>query len=77
MTPTDLRAWRKRLGITRAVAAGLLGMSARGLAHYEDGDRPIPRVVDLACEAVEKRQEAYEAANARHPLPITGTKETP
>ena len=77
MTPLDLRAWRKRLGITRAAAAQLLGMSARGLAHYEDGDRPIPHVVDLACESLERRYQAYRDANERYPLPITGTKENP
>ncbi len=49
----SLRAWRERLGVTRAAAASLLGLSVRCLAHYEAGDRPVPRVVELACERVE------------------------
>ncbi len=53
MTSSDFLAWRRRLGVTRAVAASLLGLSVRCLAHYEAADRPVPRVVELACERVE------------------------
>ena len=63
MTSSEFIEWRKRLGWTRAVAATALGLSASRLGDYERGktrgretEAPIPRVVELACEALEDRQ---------------------
>jgi len=60
MTGPDLKAWRARLGYTQAAAAEALGLSVSQIGDYESGhkrgtDRPaiIPRVVALACQALE------------------------
>jgi transcriptional regulator with XRE-family HTH domain len=58
MTPTDLRDWRKRLHLTQARAAEVLGIAKRTYEQYESGKRAdggscaIPRYIDLACAAV-------------------------
>ncbi len=59
MTPTDFRAWRKRLGLTQAQAAAALDIAARTIRHYERGRRSgaavaIPRVVALATRTLER-----------------------
>lgn len=60
MTGPDLKAWRARLGYTQQAAAEALGISVSQLIDYETGrkrgtDRaaPIPRLVALACLALE------------------------
>ena len=60
MTPSDLRAWQERMGITGLAASELLGVS---YAAYKDWRRGISRTtgkpieagraVDLACAALE------------------------
>jgi transcriptional regulator with XRE-family HTH domain len=64
MTGIDLKAWRVRLGYTQAAAAEALGISVSQIIDYETGhkrgtDRPavIPRVVALACQALEDLAE--------------------
>jgi len=58
MTPTDLTAWRQRLGLTKGQAAAALGVSYSMFRYYEAGKREdgraveIPRTVALACAAV-------------------------
>ena len=37
MTPTELTAWRKRLGLTKGEAAKALGLSPNGYGAYERG----------------------------------------
>jgi transcriptional regulator with XRE-family HTH domain len=51
--PEDIRAWRQRLGLTQTQAGGALGVTLRAVQHYEGGTRPIPRVIELACWAIE------------------------
>jgi transcriptional regulator with XRE-family HTH domain len=51
--PEDMKAWRLRLGLTQAQAGEALGVTLRAIQHYEGGTRPIPRVVELACWAVQ------------------------
>lgn len=55
MSPADFLAWRRRLGLTQHQAAEALGMSRAMIANYEGEKYPIPRVVELACEALEAR----------------------
>ena len=64
MTPDQFRAWREHLGLSKAKAARALGISESRLYDYEAGmkrgtDRtaPIPRVVELACLALELTQD--------------------
>lgn len=47
--PGDFAAWRASLGLSLAQAARALGLSRRMVAYYDSGERPVPRVVALAC----------------------------
>jgi transcriptional regulator with XRE-family HTH domain len=55
--PEDMRAWRRRLGLTQTQAGTALGLTLRAIQHYEGGSRSIPRVVELACWALEHGAE--------------------
>lgn len=73
ITGADMVAWRGRLNIGQTVAGDLLGMSRRIIQAYEAGEMhgrpyPIPKVVQLAMEAV-------EAARAGQIAEINGTPE--
>ena len=48
MTRTELRALRKRLGLTQAQLAEALDMSRDQIVRFEGGRAKIPRVVVLA-----------------------------
>lgn len=52
MTAAAFRHWRKRKDYTLDAAACALGISRRMAAYYEQGDKPIPRVVALATQAL-------------------------
>jgi hypothetical protein len=54
MSAKDFRAWRDRNRLTLDAAASELGVSRRMLAYYEEGKRPVPRVVALATQAVRR-----------------------
>jgi len=47
------RRWRERQAYTLDTAAAALGVSRRMVAYYEQGKKPIPRVVALATRALE------------------------
>jgi hypothetical protein len=53
MTPGAFRDWRERKAYTLETAANALGISRRMVAYYEQGARPIPRVVALATKALD------------------------
>jgi len=53
MTAVAFRHWRERKAYTLTEAARALGISRRMVAYYEEGQRPIPRVVALATRALE------------------------
>lgn len=53
MSPDAFRHWRVRKAYTLDTAAQALGLSRRMVAYYEQGARPIPRVVALAARALE------------------------
>lgn len=53
MTPTTLREWRKRLGLTQAEAASRMGYGARQWRKWETGAAPIPEAVQLAAGYVQ------------------------
>jgi len=52
MTAEDFRQWRKQKNYTLDEAAAALGISRRMAAYYDHGDKPIPRVVTLATQAL-------------------------
>ena len=51
MTPDAFRHWREGRAFTLDQAA--LGLSRRMIAYYEQGNRPIPRVVALATRGLD------------------------
>ena len=53
MTADAFRRWRKRHSYTLDAAARALGISRRMVAYYENGERPIPRLVALATRGLE------------------------
>ena len=53
MTPDAFREWRTKRAYTLDSAARALGLSRRMVAYYEEGQKPIPRVVALAARALE------------------------
>jgi Protein of unknown function (DUF2442) len=53
MTADAFRSWRHRKAYTLDDAAKALGISRRMVAYYDQGDKPIPRVVALAARALE------------------------
>jgi transcriptional regulator with XRE-family HTH domain len=56
MTPQTLSAWMTRLGLNKSEAASALGIARTTLDRYLSGKTAIPKVVDLACEAVWDRE---------------------
>lgn len=73
MTSTELRTFRKRLGLTQALFAETLGVSVSQLIDWERGyDRhppnkpcPVPRLVELACMAPAQELLALVPADGR------------
>lgn len=61
MIPSDLTAWRKRLGLNKVQAAEAIGCHRNAIADWEAGRQPIPKYIALACAAV-------EAGITPHPL---------
>ena len=52
MTPTDLIAWRQRLGLNKSEAAASLEITRATYRRYERGEAEIPRTIALACAAL-------------------------
>jgi DNA-binding XRE family transcriptional regulator len=52
MTGEAFRRWRQEHAYTIEAAAEALGLSRRMVIYYEQGERPIPRVVALATRAL-------------------------
>jgi DNA-binding transcriptional regulator YiaG len=61
MTPDELRARRKRLGLSQPETARALQVPLGTLRNWEQGHRRIPDVVDVALEAVERRAEEKQS----------------
>ena len=53
LSPEAFRRWRERNAYTLEAAARALGVSRRAVAYYEQGAKPVPRVVALAARALE------------------------
>jgi DNA-binding XRE family transcriptional regulator len=53
MSAAEFKSWRERQAYTLDLAAKALGVSRRMIAYYEQGTKPIPRVVALATRALE------------------------
>lgn len=53
LSPEAFRHWRERHAYTLDAAAQALGISRRMVAYYEEGKKPIPRIVALATRGLE------------------------
>jgi len=53
LRPKAFRHWRERKAYTLDSATRALGLSRRTVAYYEQGAKPIPRVVALAARALD------------------------
>ncbi len=53
MTAEAFRRWREAHAYSLDAAAAALGLSRRTIAYYEQGEKPIPRVVALATRGLE------------------------
>ena len=53
MSPAAFKHWRERKAYTLDAAARALGLSRRMVAYYEQGAKPIPRIVALATRGLE------------------------
>ena len=51
LSSDEFKRWRERHAYTLDTAAAALGISRRMVAYYEEGKKPIPRVVALATRA--------------------------
>src|SRR5208282_4237951 len=71
MSPEAFKQWRERNAYTLDTAAHALGVSRRMVAYYEQGAKPIPRVVALAARALELARYASRPGESNHPRPRT------
>ncbi len=53
MSPDAFRIWRESKAFTLDAAAAALGLSRRMVAYYEQGAKPIPRIVALATRGLD------------------------
>ncbi len=53
LSPDAFKHWRERHAYTLDNAAAALGISRRMVAYYEQGKKPIPRVVALATRGLD------------------------
>lgn len=60
------QAWRARNRLSLSGAARLLGLSRRMIAYYDSGQRPIPKLVGLACQGVEAQLDRSRRNGGRH-----------
>lgn len=50
----EFKSWMQRNGLSSTAAAEKLGLSRRSIDRYSSGARPIPKIVGLACRAIEQ-----------------------
>lgn len=55
MTPSQLNAWMKAMDFNKVRASKELGIARFTLDGYLNGKQPIPRYIELACEALSLR----------------------
>jgi len=67
MTSEQFKYWRKKMGLTQAGAAKVLGLSKPTIENYDKGIRrgsgdvfQIPHVVALACAALWHRIKPWD-----------------
>jgi hypothetical protein len=61
MTADDFRAFLARNRLTLDAAAAILGISRRQVAYFAKGEKPVPRLVALACAGYEAAKKEVAA----------------
>lgn len=57
----EFNHWRQAMYLTKRETAIRLGISVRQVAYYATGEKPIPRYISLACEALLVQRALAEA----------------
>ena len=65
MTDTELREWMIANGYSLSTLAGELGVHQRTVGRWRSGELPVPRMAELALQAVAPRQQARTRHTAR------------
>jgi hypothetical protein len=67
MTPVDFKAWREQLGLSKQVAAKLLGVPREAIDRYEcilqiNGKWPfrVPKAAERACKCLALQRRIYQ-----------------
>lgn len=63
----DAKSFKKKraiIGLTQQELAGALEIAANTVSRYETGNLDIPKTVELALEALEKREAEKELKNS-------------
>jgi hypothetical protein len=66
MTGEDMRAFIERQGLTETALAAMLGYSRRQIVGFLNENRPIPRVVALACRYIEMMNPVSDDHDGPH-----------
>ena len=53
MTPSELRATYRAMGLTQQALADRLGVTVRAVRFWEQGERPIPKWLALALRGID------------------------
>jgi len=61
MTPHELRAARKRLGLTQAELGAAIGRRQASISRLEHGAADVPRVVEMALRGLQRELEEERA----------------
>jgi len=83
MKPEDFKHWRKKMGLTQAQAAKVLGLSKPTIENYDKGVRSsgeafqIPHVVALACAALWHKIEPWGSVQGNPDNSQSLSKEMP
>lgn len=59
MEKEGFAAWRRWMGWSQDQAGKHLGLSKRTVQLYEKGRQPVPKTVELACEALTRGIREY------------------
>ncbi|MEP6869904.1 MAG: DUF2442 domain-containing protein [Novosphingobium sp.] len=54
--------WRLRNNLSLSKAAEELGLSRRTIVYYSNGDRPVPKAIQLACQGWDALHHTRRAA---------------
>jgi transcriptional regulator with XRE-family HTH domain len=54
LSAKDFSLWRERHGWTQTEAGEALGLTMRTVQNYESGERHVPLVVALLCDAYDR-----------------------